>query len=151
MSPTDGQSGDLEPAVVRRRGFYAGLIGFLILLAGGVALRAYYAVRYTEHAAWPTLEWVIWLFVFSLGGGVVVGTVVTAWRLVNRKPKQPRWGVGLIVLVIVLFGFLVWPTPWSYRQYGCDVLQINRFIGRVSVIAKIPACEATSVAGTTPN
>jgi hypothetical protein len=149
MSPNGVQPpDDLSAGEARKIGVYSGLIALLVLLAGGVALRAYYAVRYPEHVGWPSTEWWVWLVVFSGGGGVVVGTVATAWRLIHRRRRQPHWGTAMVVLVVVLFGLLVWPTPWTYRQYGCDVLQINRFIGRISVIAKIPACEAVSTAGT---
>ena len=146
MSPNQPNPSDdpnrLRPGEIWNIGLTTGLLAFLILFAGGLALRAYFLARFTVPVGGPFEVWLKWLFVFSLGGGVVVGTLAAAWRLINRRRGQPHWGAALIALVLVLFGLLVWPTPWSYRTYGCDVLQINRFIGRSSVIARIPACEA---------
>lgn len=141
MSPNQPDPDRLTFWEILNIGLTTGLLAFLILYFGGLALRAYFVARFTEPVGGPFEEWRKWLFVFSFGGGVVLGTVAAAWRLINRRRRHPRWGVALIALVVVLFGLLVWPTPWSYRKYGCDVLQINRFIGRSSVIARIPACE----------
>jgi H+/Cl- antiporter ClcA len=142
---------NLSPGEIWKIGIYAGIIAFLILFFGSLAYRAYFVARFTEPVARPTEEWLLWMLVFSLGGGVVVGTLAAAWRLINRRRRQPRWGTAVIVLAFVLFGLLVWPTPWSYRTYGCDVLQINRFIGRSTPIAKIPACEAVPATAPAPS
>jgi len=151
MGPNQADPERLRSREIWTIGWTTGILAFLILFFGGLASRAYFLARFTDPVGTSFEQWLIWLFLFSLGGGVVVGTVAAAWRLIHRRRRQPRWGIAVIALIFVLFGLLVWPTPWSYRTYGCDVLQINRFIGRSSVIARIPACEAVSVTAPATN
>lgn len=138
---SDDQNEDLSWMEVIKVGRLAAAISFLALVSLGVALRAYSALRFPEEVAQPEGAWWLWLFEFGVGGAVMVGTVAVAWRLANRKRSAPRWGMAVVFLSIVLFGLLVWPTPWTFREYGCKVFQINRVLGRPTEVTTLPSCE----------
>ena len=119
----------------------AALMSFLVLLFGGLALRAYAGVRFSDYLRPPAEDWWGWLFLFALAGAVTFGALAVSWRLAYRKYGDPRWGMALALLVVVLFAVLVWPTPWTYREYGCKIFQINRFIGRMTEVpTTVPGC-----------
>jgi hypothetical protein len=120
----------------------AALMAFLVLMFGGLAVRAYVAFRRAEdvlayqHDFWGAL------FTFAIAGAIALGALVVSWRLAYRKGDDPRWGMALFLSIIVLFGLLVWPTPWKYSEYGCKIFQINRFIGRYTELpTKVPGCD----------
>ncbi len=116
-------------------------LAFLVLLFGGLALRAYAGMRFMDHFTVPGYQWWVWLGIFSVAGGIAIGALVVCWRLANRKKEEARWGMALGLLLVVLFGLLVWPTPWTYREYGCKIFQINRLIGRMTPLdTQVLAC-----------
>jgi hypothetical protein len=131
------KSEDLEALFWRVSG-----LALLVLLFGGLALRAYAGMRFREHLNPPDDQWWVWLGVFSVAGGIAIGALAVCWRLANRKKGEARWGMALALLVIVLFGLIVWPTPWTYRAYGCKIFQINRLIGRMTPLdTTVPGCK----------
>lgn len=126
-------------------GLLAAALSFLVLYFGGFGLKAYHGVRF--DSTWPESRWWDLLRLFSLGGAVAIGTLTLCWRLIHRVEGQSHSGTALVVVGVVLFGFLVWPTPWTYRQFGCTVFQINRIMGHYREVAKMPSCEPAAVAG----
>lgn len=74
-------------------------------------------------------EFVWRLVLFSIGGGVVVAL----WGLANRH--KPRWGLGLFLLALILFGLLVWPTPfWYYEGPKRELVRVTRVTGAEKLI-----------------
>ena len=125
----------------------AAVMSFLVLLFGGLALRAYAGVRFKDYLQSPAGAWWDWLLIFAGAGAIAVGALAVSWRLAHRKYGSPRWGLALAVLAVVLFGLLVWPTPWTYREYGCKIFQINRFLGRIYELpTKVPGCDPEAAA-----
>ena len=117
-------------------------MAFLIILFGGLAFRAYVGVRFTDMLPKPDRDWWVWLITFAVAGAIAIAAVAICWRLAHRKKDEARWGRALALLLVVLFGLLVWPTPWTYREYGCKIFQINRFLGRMTPLeTKVPGCE----------
>lgn len=117
-------------------GLLAGAISYLVLYFGGMAVKSLAQMRgVLPNIAWEHLEG------FSRGAAITIGALTLAWRLIYRIEGQAHWGRALVVVGIVLFGFLVWPTPWTYRRFGCDVYQISRFMGARERVTTIPACE----------
>ena len=135
---------DLPVREIFKLGGEAVALSFLVLFFGGLAHRAYSVLRYKEPEAVLSCglncDWVKSLLVFAVCGAVTVGTILFAWRLSHPKRSSPGWGLAAALLAVVLFGLLVWPTPWTYREYGCEIFQINRFVGSRERIARLP-CE----------
>lgn len=138
---------DVGPKDLWDLGWKTGVVSFLALCFGGLALRAYSVLRFKEPTKLPEptklldFDWLLSLVIFGLCGAVTIATLVVAWRLVHRKRSAPNWSMAFVLLCIVLFTLLVWPTPWTYREYGCQVFQINRFIGSRTPIAQLPSCD----------
>lgn len=45
-----------------------------------------------------------------------------------------RWGVvGLVVCVVLAFGWFVWPTPWDTRPLNGTLWRVHRVTSRVEV------------------
>lgn len=120
----------LKPAL------YALGIAFVVVSASGFAYRAFLMLRKSA----PTFPdgWCASLLGFSLATAIVVGALVLAWRLINREDS--RWGSALALLVVLLFLAFVWPTRWTYREYSCQVVQINRFTGHEGPLPRISLC-----------
>lgn len=131
-------------------GLLAAVLSYLVLHFGGEALRSYNALR-AGSAPTPFADWPPWLDSLSVGGGVAIGALVLAWRLIYRTDGQPHVGAALAVLAVVLFGIFVWPTPWKYEQFGCAVYQINRVRGHFQEVAKVPSCEQAQSPATARN
>lgn len=106
-------------------------LGGGVLFFGGLSARGLAGLM-----EWPgrlvRLDW--WQFLglllmFSVGGGVVVAL----WGLGNRR--RPRWRLGLVVLALILFGLLVWPTPFKYyKGRGGELVKVTRITGAKEVI-----------------
>jgi hypothetical protein len=123
-------------------GLLAAVLSYLVLYYGGEALKSYNTLRGgPEIPPPPTTDWSRWLKRLSVGGGIAIGALVLAWRLIYRMEGQPHVGMALAVLAVVLFGIFVWPTPWKYEQFGCAVYQINRVRGHFQEVTKVPSCE----------
>ena len=44
--------------------------------------------------------------------------------------RRPRWlWFVLLPVLILLFGWFVWPTPYAYTKDGEDLYRVNRFSG----------------------
>lgn len=148
---TDGDKpGDLTPELslleIFRTALWAAGLSCLLLVSLGLARRAYSALRVPgaqlPPGAWlPSHDWLQTVVLLAVSGGVSVGILVFTWRLVHRKRWAPSWGMAMFLLVIVLFALLIWPTPWTYREYGCKVFQINRILGTRSEVVGLPGCE----------
>lgn len=103
-------------------------LGAGVLFFGGLSVRGLAGLL-----AWQVKpDW--WQFVgmllmFSVGGGVVVAL----WGLGNRR--RPRWRLGLVVLALILFGLLVWPTPFKYHKgREGELVKVTRITGAKEVI-----------------
>lgn len=132
-------------------GLIVAALSGLVLLFGGLALKAYARLRYDGGAAPPYNWWWIGvLVVFSLGGAIAIGTISVAWRWMHRKRAQPQWGMAFVLLAVILFGLLVWPTPWKYKEFGCKVYHLNRFVGGYRKVADLPSCEPPATAASVP-
>lgn len=127
-------------------GLIVAVLSFLLLFFGGLALKTYDELRYQGPGEPLDLAWLVGLVFFSVGGAVAIGTITIAWRWMHRRPSQPQWGMAFVLLAIVLFGILVWPTPWKYREFGCKVYQLNRFFGGYREVTTLPSCEQTTAA-----
>lgn len=134
-----GPDGKIPPLKILWLGLLAAAISFVVLYSGNVGLKGYYGLFNGEP--FPESEWWRWLYWLSLGGAGTIGALTAAWRLIYRIEGQAHWGMALTLIAAVLFAFLVWPTPWMYRQYGCTVYQINRFYGNSAELTTIPSCE----------
>jgi hypothetical protein len=144
--PTTGGSGDTQSTRVPAKtiwwnGLLAAFIVFLVLYAAGYAFGLYHSLRFRDPSVILDGAWGSHLRLFALAGGLVAGTLVAAWRLINRERGEANWTSALIILAVFLFGLLVWPTPWTYHEFGCKVFQINRFVGRATEVTRLPACE----------
>jgi hypothetical protein len=47
-------------------------------------------------------------------------------------PKLAIWAAGVVLLVVL--GYLVWPTPYRYDHMGSTVVRINRVTGRAQAL-----------------
>ena len=140
-----GPDGKIPPLKLLWLGLLAAVISFAVLYFGNVGLKGYYGLKFNDPQ-FPGPAWWEWLRWLSLGGAVTIGALTVAWRLINRVEGQAHWGMALTLIAAVLFAFLVWPTPWMYRQYGCTVYQINRFYGNSTEVTTIPSCEPAPAA-----
>ena len=41
---------------------------------------------------------------------------------------------GMVCFTMLLFGTLIWPTPYTYEQYLNRPVRINRFTGNASIL-----------------
>lgn len=111
------------------------LIGFGALFFGGLGGRAYKAMRGPGYIdfGWDFV-WV--LLVFAVGGGITIGLLVLAWRIIVQMGYS--WTLGMAVLILVLFALIVWPT--FYKYYRTDtpdiLLKINRLTGSAEYIPR---------------
>jgi hypothetical protein len=140
MAPTDPDPDRLSWWELLWLALLTAILCFLILYFGGIGLRAYHGVRFDSALPFGPGWWDL-LLRFSFGVAVALGTLTLVWRLIYRKRGQAHWGTALLVIGVLLFGFLVWPTPWTYPQFGCTVFQINRLVGHYKEVTKVPMCE----------
>lgn len=103
-----------------------------MLFAGGLSAREWARLMgwpvELAKLGWPEFSWMLALF--SLGGGVAA----SLWGLANRR--KPRWGLGLVVLALILFGLFVWPTPFKdYKGPGDELVKVHRVTGKTEVIS----------------
>ena len=138
---SDEQTGNVPPKALWTLAWRVAVVSFLVLFFGALALRAYWVLRFARPETVWDWEWVLSLLVFAVCGAVTTGTLAVAWRLMHRKKAAPNWSMAFVLLGVLLFGLLVWPTPWTYREYGCQVFQINRFVGSRTPIAQLPSCD----------
>jgi hypothetical protein len=124
------------------------ILSYLVLYYGGIALKTYSGLA---DAVSPDDRFHDWLRELSRGGAIAIGALTLAWRLINRNQGQARLGTALALIAVVLFAVLVWPTPWSYKRFGCDVFQVNRIRGEPQKITTIPFCEQAAGAANTGN
>jgi hypothetical protein len=122
-------------------------LSYLVLYYGGIALKTYSGLRAADSPISPDAQFYDWLQVLSRGGAIAIGALTLAWRLINRNHGQARFGTALALIAVVLFAVLVWPTPWSYKRFGCDVFQVNRIRGEPLKITTIPFCEQAAAGG----
>lgn len=107
-------------------GLGAGVLFFGGLSARGLAGLLKWPGRLVELDWWQFFGM---LLMFSVGGGVVVAL----WGLGNRR--RPRWRLGLVVLALILFSLLVWPTPFKYyKGRGGELVKVNRITGAKEAI-----------------
>jgi hypothetical protein len=132
---------DVEPKDLWKLGWQTGVVSWAVLFFGGLGLRAYAVLRFSEPKDLLDWSWLFSLFVFGVCGAVTIAVLAVGWRLAHPKRSAPSWGLAFILAVVVVFGLLVWPTPWTYRQYGCDVFQINRALGTRTQITRLPSCD----------
>lgn len=135
----ENKSDELSPWRIIWYGLLTAIIVFLVLYAGGYAYGLYQSLRFRDPLVVLDGAWGTQLRSFALFGAMAAGTMVAAWRIINRT--QPNWSAALVLLAVFLFGLLIWPTPWTYREFGCKVFQINRFVGRPTEVVTLPACE----------
>ena len=143
--PMSGEhDGNVSPKELWGLAWKVAAVSFLVLGFGGLALRGYAVLRFSDSAMKvPKLlkgDWLESLLIFAVCGAVTFASVVVAWRLMHPKRSAPGWSLGVIVLGILLFTILVWPTVWTYREYGCQILRINRLTGTPTDIATLPGC-----------
>ena len=108
-------------------------IGICVLFFGSLAVRAFQALRHSREAGYdPGWGWPFFkaLLLFSVGGGITIGLLILVWWRVT--PPDSRWGLGAVVLSLLLFALFVWPTPYKYyRTESRDVLiKVNRITGQ---------------------
>src|SRR5688572_3337458 len=97
---------------VLRVGVYAAIVIVLVVFGMGAMLRAYSELRPGGKVWIRPDDWFWPLVGLSFTSGLVVGALVTGWRLMNRRQNDPRWGMAMLLIAIVLFAVIVWPTPW---------------------------------------
>lgn len=122
-------------------GWQTGVVSWAVLFFVGLGLRAYAVLRFNEPEPLLDRHWLLALLVFSLCGAVAVAVLAVGWRLGHRKRSAPGWGLAFVLAVVVVFALLVWPTPWTYRQFGCEVYRVNRILGNQSRVARLPSCD----------
>ncbi len=49
-------------------------------------------------------------------------------------PWSKKLTLFAILILVVLFGWFVWPTPWSYYHDRSLNLRVNRFTGETQVL-----------------
>jgi hypothetical protein len=130
----------ISPEAIVRIALLTALIVALLLWAGGIALNSYGVIRFRYVTEKLDVLWHVYLMFFALTGGIVAGALAGAWRLINRR--EARWSAAGFIAIVVLFALMVWPTPWTYRQFGCKVFQVNRFVGNWTQVTTLPACES---------
>jgi len=122
----------LEDAVplrdVLRVGGYAAIVVAIITFGIGWMVEAYAKLRPAAKIDLPS-DWSWFLAQFSIAAGLVAGALVIGWRLMNRRPNEPRWGMAMLLVWLVVFAVVVWPTPWVARKYDCAILHVNRVTG----------------------
>jgi hypothetical protein len=79
--------------------------------------------------AWTFLEP---LAVFSVGGGLAVAALRVAAGLVARSGA-----LVVAILVVVLWGLIIWPTPFKYRVVDKQLYKINRVMGSVQPVPHV--------------
>jgi hypothetical protein len=105
-------------------------VAAVVLFAAGLAGRSLMAIAHREAVDFGggflgALSW------FAIGGGVTIGVMIYAWQIARRDPLGKV--VALVVLLLIGFGVVVWPSPWKY--YASDdnktVLRVNRITGEL--------------------
>lgn len=107
------------------------LLGAGVLVFGALSAHGLYVLANPGAKIFPE-SFLIALATFGLGGGITIGVLALAWWLAN--PRGFRWGLGLVVLALLLFALFVWPTPFKYYYRKDDlgvVVKINRVTGKV--------------------
>ncbi len=132
---------DVGPSELWTLGWETAAVSWAVLFFGGLALRAYAVLSFGEPKPLLDCDWLLSLFVFSVCGAVAIAVLAVGWRLAHRKRAAPGWGLAFILLAVMLFALLVWPTPWTYRQFGCEVYRVNRILGNQSRVARLPSCD----------
>jgi hypothetical protein len=128
-------------------GLLAAVLSYLVLYYGGEALKSYHELRGGNLGPPPPpKDWSAWLNKLSIGGGIAIGALIVAWRLIYRTDGQSHLGTALALIAVLLFGIFVWPTPWTYKQFGCTVFQIDRIRGHYTEVTKVPFCEPAPAA-----
>ena len=76
------------------------------------------------------------LLTFSVSGGITIGFLVLGWWVASRR--KVRWGLGVLILSLLLFVLFVWPTPYKfYRTEDRDVrIRVNRITGAADYVPK---------------
>jgi hypothetical protein len=72
------------------------------------------------------------LVLFSVGGGLAFAALRVAAGLVARSGA-----LVVAVLVVVLWGLIIWPTPFKYRVVDKQLYKINRVMGSVEPVPHV--------------
>ena len=130
-------NGPISNQRIVRVALLTALIVLLVVFFAGVAGIGHRDLRAAANADW---RWFQPLLFLSVGAAAMSGAVVAAWRLINRR--DPQWALGLLVAAIAFFALMVWPTRWTYPEYGCSIYRIDRMFGTRDFVQPVPACEA---------
>ena len=131
---TDAGTTPLSARDLRRISGWTAVIVFVLVLFGSVAIDAGRAAP-----TWPD-PWAKERLLFAFACAVVAGVLVLTWRLIYRKPDEARWGMAVMLVALLGFLVLVWPTLWRYHDYGCDVLKTHRLTGHPEWLTS-PTCK----------
>ena len=145
MDGTEKLEDNVPIGRVLRAGAYAAIVIVLVVFGMGAMLRAYSELRPGGKVWIRPDDWVWPLIGLSLASGLVVGALVIGWRLMNRRQNDPRWGMALLLIAILLFAAIVWPTPWAYREYDCAIVQVNRITGQEGLRVPTTLCSEPRV------
>jgi hypothetical protein len=115
-------------------------IGAAILLMGAISTRGMYVMRQIElDRPVPrvlTLPYFSAVLYFSVCGGLTIGLLFLAWWI--AKPGGFGWGMGVIVLGLLVTAIFIWPTPYKY--YPTDdtrvLLRVTRVSGHGEIIPR---------------
>ena len=108
-------------------------LSFIVLFCG-LGARFVYSSLMTPGGSgsldWPSVRRTLaWLALSSLLGALAFTAFLVAWRLGNRVRDEARWAGAAVVLVVILFVLFVWPTPYTYRYVGSELIRIHRVTG----------------------
>ncbi len=142
--PADNQAGDWRAWRANLWTFVKWcLIAIALLFAAGLGARALKFLMQQQSLSpqppfSPDAGFLWTLFWFSLGGGATIGLLIFAWQIARTDPLGKL--VALAVLLVLVFGVVIWPTPYKYyRAKNLDwVVRITRIAGTVCYFERVP-------------
>ena len=117
------------------------VLGFGVLLTGGLALRALAALRNPESVSFGLESFWAPLLLFSIGGGIAIGLLILTWWMLTQRGFS--WTLGFVILGAVLFVLFVWPTRYAYwrkpdTQDWEYLVKVDRLTGEPTEIVTRP-------------
>ena len=121
-------------------------IGAAILLTGALSQRGLFVLRHTPGSPLFPGDGHSYLgavLLFSLCGGLTIGLLFLAWWI--AKPGGFGWGMGVIVLSLLLAAIFIWPTPYKYYRTNDTrvLLRVSRMSGEGELIPREGASETS--------
>jgi len=113
-------------------------IGAAILLTGALSTRGLFALRQVDLgmvSLFPD-HYKPAVLLFSVCGGLMIGLLFLSWWI--AKPGGFGWGMGVIVLSLLLAAIFIWPTPYKYYRTNNPqvLLRVTRVSGHGEIIPR---------------